>query len=442
VGRLRIGGLAGFGALALVLSPATAPPRPLELVAPTQEARFGLVSNGSGAFLLRLHPVSLKRTGRAVDLKGFAGVWAFSPDRRRLAMALRQHPSASAETLRFVTVARRGLARGGIFLGGPAAALTWARSGRILAYVNEVPNGDPKVLAIDPGSRRVVARVSVDGSVLHGVRGPNSLVLLVGETNRIGPVRLVVVDADGASHSVKLDGIAAGRTWPDERTADPVGTRIVPGLTLDGAGRRAFVISPDGSVAVVNLGSFAVSYHRWEESRPTVVRLAGWLTPAAEAKGMSGPALTAGWLGDDLLAIAGSDENAVHEGDKLRISRHPLGLRIVDTRDWSAQLLDAGADAFTVADGVLLATGSSWTSEPQAQSGMGVAAYGSDRTRRFQLLAGRAAWVGFVYRGRAYVSVADESPLRVVDLASGRIVGTRRAEAPWPLLGESASFFR
>jgi len=73
---------------------------------------------------------------------------------------------------------------------------------------------------------------------------------------------------------------------------------------------------------------------------------------------------------------------------------------------------------------------------------MGVAVYGPDRTRRFQLLPGRPAWVGFVYRGRAYVSVADESALRIVDLASGRIVGSRRAESPWPLLGESSPFFR
>jgi len=73
---------------------------------------------------------------------------------------------------------------------------------------------------------------------------------------------------------------------------------------------------------------------------------------------------------------------------------------------------------------------------------LGVAVYGPDRTRRFQLLPGRAARVGFVYRGRAYVSIADESALRIVDLASGRIVGLRRQNAPWPLLGESSPFFR
>jgi hypothetical protein len=38
------------------------------------------------------------------------------------------------------------------------------------------------------------------------------------------------------------------------------------------------------------------------------------------------------------------------------------------------------------------------------------------------------------------VSVSGQSALNIVDLASGRIVGTRRADAPWPLLGESSLF--
>ena len=442
VWRFRIGGLAGFSALALfALMPAPAP-RALELAAQPQRAQLGFISNRTGTSLVRLDSISLKRSGRVLRLNGFAAIWALAPDARTLAVAFKPHPNSDVDTLRFYTVAGPSRAGRGVPLGGPTAALRWMRSDRILAYVNDCctnPDGAGSILAVDPRTRRVVARTPIAGSVLQIARGPDSLVLLVGKTRQIGPSRLVVVDAEGASRSVSLDGITAGTAWP-ERIDDPIGTRLVPGLEVDTAGKRAFVVAPDGVAAEVELGSLAVSYHRLVESRSALDRIAEWLTPAAEAKGMAGPSLTARWVGDGLLGIAGSQENAVREGDRLRMSSHPLGLRIVDTRDWSVRMLDAGADAFTVSDGLLLVTGASWSSEPQSQSGMGVAVYGPDRTRRFQLLAGSPAWVGFVHRGRAYFSVSGQLALNVVDLASGTIVGTRRADAPWPLLGESSLF--
>lgn len=438
----RTGGLAAVGVLALVAFTSAPAPRTLKLAASPEEARLGLVSSGTGTALVRLDPVSLKRSGRPLELNGYSGAWAFAPDGRVLAIAVRPSTTGSNDTLRFFTVAGPGRTRRGISLGGAAAALMWVRSDRLLAYVNEYPGGTTSILAIDPGTGRIVARTRIEGSVMHIARTDDSLVLLVADTNRIGPSRLVVVDGEGASRTAKLDGIVAGTTWPDEKTNIPVGTRQIPGLAIDGGGNRAFVIPASGPVAEIDLGSLAVSLHRQSASRAMLDRVSAWLTPSAEAKGMNGPALTALLLGDGLLAVAGSDESAVQEGGKLQVSARPLGLRIVDTRDWTVRILDPGADAFAVADDVLLATGSSWSSEPQTQTGMGVAAYGSDRALRFHLLPGRAAWIGFVYRGRAYVSVQDESALRIVDLASGRIVGSRRAESPWPLLGESSPLFR
>jgi hypothetical protein len=442
VWRFQIGGLAGFSALALVALMPTSAPRALDLAPQPQRAQLGLISNRTGTSLVRLDPISLRRSGRVLRLNGLAGAWALAPDARLLAFAFRPHLNSSADTLRFYGVAGPSKAGRGVPLGGPALALIWMRPDRILAYVNDCcpnPNGAASILAVDPRSRRTVARTPIEGSVLQIARGPDSLVLLAGETGRIGPSRLVVVDADGASRSVSLDRINAGLTWP-EGLDDPVGTRVIPGLEVDTTRNRAFVIAPDGVVAEVELDSLVVSYHQLVESRSSLDRIADWLSPAAEAKGINGPSLTARWVGDGLIGVAGSHETTVHEGERLRITSHPLGLRIVDTRDWSMQMLDAGADAFTVSDGLLLATGASWSSEPRSESGMGVAVYDQDRTRRFQLLAGRQAWIGFVYRGRAYVSVSGQSALQVVDLASGRIVGTRRADAPWPLLGESSLF--
>jgi len=396
-----------------------------------------------GTALVRLNPVSLKRVGRSLNLKGYAGVWAFAPDKLNVAVGVRARADASTDTLRFYSVARPRVAGPGVALGGAVAALWWPRPDRILAYVDECcddPNGSSAVLTIDPVTRRVVSRTPLDGSILQIVRGADSLVLLVAERNRIGASRLEVFDANGGRRTVKLDELAAGYTWPSETAGSPVGTRLIPGLAIDTAGRRAFAVSASGLIAQVDLESLAVSYHHWVEEKSAVRRFASWLTPAAEAKGQNGPALTARWLDGGFLAVAGTAEVATTTGGNLAISSQPLGLRIVDVRDWSASVLDSGADSFAVADGLLLATGSSWRSDSRSPAGMGVAAYGPDRLRRFQLLRGKAASIGFVYRGRAYVSVANQS-LRVVDLASGRTVGTRRSDAPWPLLDNSIRFF-
>lgn len=442
--RFRIVGLFGCSALALVLLTGAPEPRPLELAAPTTTARLGVVATGAGSSLVRLDPMSLKKVGRALGLTGLAGVWAFAPDDRTLALGVRRTSRSMTETLRFYSVSRPRRSGRGVALGGAAAALSWLRPDRILAYVNECcddPNGAASILAIDSVARRIVSRTPLDGSVLQIARSRDSLVLLVAATNRIGPSRLELFDGDGGRRVVKLGELAAGYTWPVESGGDPIGTRLIPGLAVDASGNRAFVVSPGGLVAEVNLGSLVVSYHRWVEEQSVGQRIARWVTPVAEAKGVNGPVLRARWLEGGFLAVAGTTETATTVGDNLKVSSQPLGLRIVDLRDWSESMLDPGADSFAIAGGLLLAAGSSWSSEPQSQSGMGLAAYGSDRARRFQVLPGKPAWIGFVYRGRVYLSLPNQSALRIVDLASGGIVGTRRGDAPWPLLDDSIEFF-
>jgi hypothetical protein len=241
VSRIRIGGFAACGGLALLVLMPAPRPRSLDLAAPSRNAQLGITSAPAGVSLVGLDPVSLKRSGRALRLKGFPGVFAFAPDGRLLALAVRPHSEGGNETLRFFTVAGPAAVRRGVSLGGAAGALAWVRSDRILAYVDCCASA-ATILAIDPGARRVVARTPVDDSVLQIARGPDSPVLLVAETNRIGPSRLVVVDPDGASRSAKLDGILARTTWPADATSEPIGRRLIPGLAVDVAGNRAFVI--------------------------------------------------------------------------------------------------------------------------------------------------------------------------------------------------------
>jgi hypothetical protein len=78
-----------------------------------------------------------------------------------------------------------------------------------------------------------------------------------------------------------------------------------------------------------------------------------------------------------------------------------------------------------------------------APSGRCRRAYEPDGDRRFQVLEGRQAWLALVFDGHAYVGVAGmaQEPLRIVELASGRIVGSRERPLPWLLVGGAAGGF-
>jgi hypothetical protein len=218
----------------------------------------------------------------------------------------------------------------------------------------------------------------------------------------------------------------------------------MPGLAIDAAGRRAFVVTP-GLVAVVDLARLAVSYHEPARASSALAWLRDWLDPAAYAKGASGPTRVARWVGDGLLAITGADEQLLTNargGTQVRVMA--AGLSLVDTRDWSVRTIVDGATDVRVADGLMLATGSSSHSSNGDADAIGLAAYDRHGDRRFRLFGGRQAWVTQVYAGRAYVGIAGQggdAPLRVVDLAAGRSAGVRTQRLPWLLLDAASSWW-
>jgi hypothetical protein len=134
-------------------------------------------------------------------------------------------------------------------------------------------------------------------------------------------------------------------------------------------------------------------------------------------------------VGGGLLAVTGTDESSTGER-RTRIG--PAGLSLVDTRNWSTRTIDRGATEVRVAGDLLLATGSA----------IGLTAYGLDGDKRFELLNGHEAWLEQVYDARAYVLSPRRDgrlgPLRVVDLATGRITTERRRPLPW-LVTQAAS---
>jgi DNA-binding beta-propeller fold protein YncE len=265
------------------------------------------------------------------------------------------------------------------------------------------------------------------------------VVVLETPSNAIGPARLDAIGADGSIRSVALDRVVAGATWPQDGSGDPLGTQREAALAVDPDGYRAYVVQPDGPAAEIALRTLAVSYHELSAPRSALRRFSDWFAPAAAAKGMNGPRRTAVWLGDGLLAVTGSDDHSVRKSDSsIEMGVDPAGLAIVDTRDWSIQRLDPGADTVTVADGVLLATGRRLAPGQDTPTGMGLAAYGADRSLRFRLFQGASSWVVRALGGRAYVeSGIGQETIAVVDLGSGKVLEQRPGPLAAPLLDDA-----
>lgn len=331
-------------------------------------------------------------------------------------------------------------------LGSQAIAFAWGGNDRLLVLTGSCCPGSAQAVAVDARSGRVTGRWPVPGTIVRFAQTTTGFVLLVGPRNQIGIAHLVVADGRGL-RVVRLDRIRAGFVPGSLRTAAISNDRF-PALAVDIAGDRAFVVDPDGTVATVALGSLAISYHVPHTSTSLFARFDRWLEPVAQAKGDNGPWRRAQWLGDGLLAVSGTDWRA---SGRLRgnlisetLTDRPAGLEILDTRTWHVHTLDANADSFTVANGLLLATGSRWNVTPteNVTSGEGLIAYDPHGNVRFHAFTGRSVYVDDVSAGRAYVTVTAPSGYqhqRVVDLRTGRLLATPVFDWPQLLIGDGGS---
>jgi hypothetical protein len=441
--RLR-GGLFALAGLALVLAwPGHDAARPLTLDGPKRQAkeRVALFWGDDGVRVGRVDERTLTRVGRLSARLGSVNSWALArPAGNLLAVSGHTYSNDSRDVLRFVDLRSLRPIRRTVQLDGYGAALLWARLDRVVAIVWNCCAPGTFVVTVDTGARRVLSRRELAGDVPSPVaRAGDALVLLETPRNQIGPARLDVVAADGTIRSVGLDRVRAGNSWPEgTSTTEPIGTTREPALAVDPEGHRAFVVQPDGPAAEIDLRTLAVSYHDLRAPQSVLTRLSDWLTPAVQAKGMNGPRWRGRWLGDGFFAVTGYEESASKDkNDNFVASGTPAGLAIVDTRDWTIRMLDRGADTVTPVEGLLLATGQRWSSTEQQATGMGLAAYGADRSLRFKLFAGNASWVSAVSMGRAYVTgPSGQRKAVIVDLASGKVVGTRAAPVPTPLLAD------
>lgn len=339
--------------------------------------------------------------------------WTTSPNGKELAVARNESSSLAVVGATSLRVTMRMK-----FEGGSIGALTWPAPTRVVA-IQETAGERQRVVAFDLKAKRIVARRALNGTVTRLERTPRGLVLLLAPAETIGEARIALVNSSGSVRHVGLKRILAGT-----KLLEGGGHRVdarQPGLAVDQQG-RAFVVANE-LVAEIDLRTLTVAYHELEKPQSMLSRLWGWLEPAAHAKQAAGYYRQAIWVSDGRLVVSGTDSE--------ELAYKPFGLRFVDTRDWRSRMIDDDAGGFRAADDVLLVNG----------IGSGLAAYGVDGAKRFQLFAGEQTWVAQVYGGRAYVGAGNQRSLRVVDLSTGAVVATREEVLPTLLLGPAGGWW-
>jgi hypothetical protein len=338
--------------------------------------------------------------GRKVTLGQYNGPWAFSADRSRLAIA-----GQDVARLRLVnTRAMRVLGDVTLRGGGYVENVSWMSATRVLAVVQPAAD-DAVAVVVNPTEKRVVRRTRLPGMPYGGASFGGGIVLLLAPQDGFGPAVIAVVDADGRLRTVTLDRISVGGLQHQETSSFE---RRQPGLAVDPLGRRAFVVGADFAVAQVDLDSLALAYHGSVRSL---------------SKNVNGPVRFARWLGGGVLAVSGID----YQGDEVG---NAVGLRLIDTRDWSGRTVDPGVASFSLGDGLLVGTGP-WGDAPRRYG-----VYDFNGTFRYSVET--EGDQTFFLAGQ-YGYVCGGGQARVVAAATGAALPQTSGQCPWLLYGQSSS---
>jgi hypothetical protein len=291
---------------------------------------------------------------------------------------------------------------------------------------------------------RVLSRRRLAPASMGGVAAGDRLVLLRTPMGRIGTPGLLVVSADGGVRTVELGGIQAGfQDPPDWDRPAAYGVSRDAGLAVDPAGGRAFVVAAGATMAEVDLAGLDVTYHNLRQPRSLLRRLAHWLVPPAEAKLAAGTWRSACWLGGGTLAGWGTDARVTGDTPaELRSDTRASGIKLVDTRTWTARALDPEATAVRWRAGRLLAFGSIWDGQAQRERGNGLAVYGPGSRPPRHLLGDLAVLDAHLHGDLVYASVdngGEQPGSVVVSLREGRVLRASKEWLPSLLLADHDS---
>lgn len=417
-------------------------PLPLNAGAAVPSPLLAVVSTAHGSKLEQIDPLTFAPVHSSKPVDWYDGS-VFSPDRRLLAVAVSAGGGYPTSTIRFANTSSLAWAKSGVKLDGYFRGGLWPRSHVLYALVGDCCGPGLTLDTINPATKRVVSESKLEAQIGQVTRSPGRLVVLGSKVNTLAPTQLSTIDSNGRVRSTTLDEIVSG-THFDQSRQDPIGTTRQPGLAVDGSDGVAYVVDPGGLIAEVRLSDLTVTYHRLGTS--LIARFSAWLTPPAEAKGLNGPTLTARWLGDGLIAVAGT----IHTMTKTKeggfaYSTAPAGLRIIDTRDWSEHTLDQDAEQMLVGDGLLLASGGDWrsatNSSSSAANGEGLVAYGADGSVRWRIDSGKDVNLLGVWGSRALIQPYGSTvqPVQLVDLNRHRVLRSFDPNSyPWPLTGSGS----
>jgi hypothetical protein len=433
------GTVAAVAAYASSRGPAVAAPLVSKSPAKELGPLLAVVPGVRGPVLGRADKRAIWVARKSPKLRLFNSVraWAYAPDGSAIALATQPSTREGASMLQFVDprlVRRLALKR---MPPGNVTALAWG-DGRVNVVLTG--SGQITVVSVDAETHGVSTGATLAGSVFGVKRVGGRIVLVTGPARGVGTASLAVVEPSGALRTVALSQIQAGSDMGDGGEAPDFGKmrQNIPALAVDPDSGRAFVIPASGSIAQVVLSTLAVSYHSLVQPVSLLGRLHDWVEPKAEAKGANGPIRTAGWLGGGVVAVTGADETAtVDASNQPHITWSPAGLTLIDTNTWGTKLIDRGADSFAVSGDSLLVTGSTWSDSER--TGMGLAAYGFDGSRKLSVLQGDSASVMLAFRGKAYLDLGRPNTATVVDLVSGRLLRDRRVPLAQLLIGDGSN---
>jgi len=203
-----------------------------------------------------------------------------------------------------------------------------------------------------------------------------------------------------------------------------------PGLAVDPAGDRAFVIGGGEPIAVVDLKTLAVRYHRWPAvtGSPPVTRT--FSRQVGNAYAQAGPRRAAAWLGQGRIAVCGEDDLPPHPSQAQAPAQitpvRPAGLEIIDTRRWQARLIAPLADEFAAAGGLVFPLDDQ-DYGPAVQ--LGLTGYRPDGQAVLHLLDRRFA--DGVYGPFGHLAYAGAGPtIAIIDLAGRRVLRLIRVPNP------------
>ena len=375
--------------LAAVLAGTAAAAQPERVLAVEWEA--------DGGKLRWVSPTTLRPVGPAVLNVGGAPakLVATSPDRSVAAIG-----GGERGRLRFVRLA--GLRQLGrvLWLGdGFVLDGVWAAPQRLVVLLG---GARPQVITIDPTARKVLRREELEGTTMATVRAGSRLLSLLAPRDRIGPVQLAIVGADGSVRTIAIPGITAGVTPP--ASADDVARYASPGLAA--AGSRAVVLGRE-SLVEVDLETLDVRERRLDPR-----------TTARAEKRIEGWDRHAVWLEGDSIAYGGWSAAGAE--------RTTIGVHVADVGTGATRTLDPRASTVRRAGETLLAHGSG-----------SLRGFRLDGSPRFELLAGEDTGYLQVAGRWAYVGSGNSTRFTVVDVQAGLVAGRAETTKPTVVLAQS-----